>query len=292
MIDYSYKDIRNFYFENELGERIDCQKVNGNLFLYNVTGLGFERNVEYVKIGNSYVKNKDEYVQNVISGDLEFYDMTYDEYFNFVNFIISSKKVKLIYVPKKSNRIEYYRDIDIIKMEQNGEDDYNIMTSPITMSCTSLWYTKSEINYVLDNNLEEEIRWDFRWDSVFSDYTNRTIVFNNNGHVNAPFLLNLKGELINPKIEIFDNNNVKVNELQFPSIKKNEEIIYSTKDTELMLYKKDSNGNVQNLFDIDILDLNKTNFFKLEKGISQIKITADNEILNSKLTIFVEYVAV
>ena len=63
---YRYEDIRNFYFENELGQRVDCQKVNGSLFLFNITGLGFEKDVEYVQIGNSFIKNKEKIKQGVI----------------------------------------------------------------------------------------------------------------------------------------------------------------------------------------------------------------------------------
>ena len=84
--EYRYEDIRNFYFENEKGQRIDCQKVGGSLFLYNVTGLGFEKNVEYVQVGNTFVKNEEKVKQNVIDGELEFYELTYDEYLNFVDF--------------------------------------------------------------------------------------------------------------------------------------------------------------------------------------------------------------
>ena len=83
---YRYEDIRNFYFENEKGQKIDCQKVNGNLFLYSVTGLGFEKEVEYVRVGNTFIKNDEEIKQGVIDGELEFYEMSYDEYKNFVDF--------------------------------------------------------------------------------------------------------------------------------------------------------------------------------------------------------------
>ena len=49
---YEYKDVRNFYFENETGKRIDCQKLDGSLFFYNVTGLGYEEEIQYEQINN------------------------------------------------------------------------------------------------------------------------------------------------------------------------------------------------------------------------------------------------
>ena len=95
---YKYEDIRNFYFENELGERIDCQKIEGDLFFYNVSGLGYEEEVEYVQINNNFIPNKRRIKQNQIFGNLEFYNMTYDEYSDFVDFILRSDDLKIIYI--------------------------------------------------------------------------------------------------------------------------------------------------------------------------------------------------
>ena len=93
---YDYKDIRNFYFENEKGETIDCQKIDGGLFLYTVTGLGYEKSIEYEQLGNTFIPNKEKLVQNQINGELEFYNMTYEEYQRFIDFLNFSIELKLI----------------------------------------------------------------------------------------------------------------------------------------------------------------------------------------------------
>ena len=139
---YKYEDIRNFYFENELGQKIDCQKIDGNLFFYNVNGLGYEEDIEYFQTGNNFIPNKKKIVQNQISGEMEFENMSYDEYCNFVDFILQAKSLKLIYIPKKSIRKEYYRDIDLFKIDKAEEDDYNVLVCPISMKARSLWYEK------------------------------------------------------------------------------------------------------------------------------------------------------
>lgn len=262
MINYKYEDIRNFYFENEKGKKIDCQKIDGNLFLYNVTGLGFEKEIDYVRVGNTFVKNKEELKQNVIDGELEFYNMTYDEYKTFTDFILQAESLKLIYIPKRTNKVEYYRDIDIVKLEQNGEDDYNVMISPISLYCKSLWYEESNFIYTVEE-ITDELRWDFEWDSRFTDYENRSVIFENKGHVKAPFLLEMGGYILNPAISVYVNKK-KVNELNLNiTIEENEKLIYSTKDNELLLYKQLEDGTIQNLF--NDLDLNNINFFKLPK---------------------------
>lgn len=286
---YKKEDIRNFYFENEKGQRIDCQKVDGNLFFFNVAGLGYEEEIEYSQIGDNFIKNKQRMVQNVITGDLEFYNMTYDEYETFINFILQSNELKLIYIPKKSIRKEYYRDIDVVKIEKTEEDDYNVLTCPITINCKSLWYEKNEIVYNLSSS-ENEIRWDFVWDSSFSDYTNRNIIFENKGHTEAPLKLELFGEIINPILSIFeDNKEVKRLDLTGLTIEEGQAFIYNTKDTEQKIILKTENEE-RNLF--SFLNPNFINFYKLRKGVSTIKLSAENEINRGKLTIYVQYKAV
>ena len=286
---YKTEDIRNFYFENEKGQRIDCQKVDGNLFFYNVAGLGYEEEIEYSQIGDNFIKNKQRMIQNVITGDLEFYNMTYDEYESFINFILQSNELKLIYIPKKSIRKEYYRDIDVVKIDKSEEDEYNVLTCPITMNCKSLWYEANEVVYTIDTTIDE-IRWDFKWDSIFSAYDNRNIIFDNKGHAEAPFKLELNGEVINPIITILEDDvEVKKLDLTGLTIAEGETFIYNTKDTEQQIVKINSNETT-NLF--DFLNPNFINFYKLRKGTSKIRLEADGEITSGKLTIYVQYKAV
>lgn len=288
-MNYRYEDIRNFYFENEIGKRVNCQKINGNLFLYNVSGLGFKKSNDYVRVGNTFIKNKEEIEQSTITGELEFYEMTYDEYRNFIDFILCATSLKLIYVPKNTNRIEYYRDIDVTELEKNEEDDFNILTTPITINCTTLWYKQNKIIYSVEN-VEDELRWDFVWNPIFADYEHRSILFNNLGHVDAPFLLEITGYIENPKIEIIVNGK-KIYEIIFNIIlNENEKIIYSTKDNDMYIKKINKDNTSENLF--DLLDLNNINFFRLPKGVSEIKLEAKTDILNAKLTIYEQYITV
>lgn len=286
---YKYEDIRNFYFENEIGERIDCQKINGSLFFYNVTGLGFEEEIEYVQIGNNFVSNKRKIKQNQIGGDLDFYDMTYDEYCNFVNFILKASSLRLIYVPKKTVRTEYYRDIDLFKIDKTEEDEYNILTCPILMNTKSLWYEQKEVVLTVGEE-EGELRWDFEWDSRFSDYSIRNMIFENKGHTEAPVKLEIEGYVKNPSLFIYKNNELTGKLELTLELQEGEKLIYCTKDTDLYLKKQNVDGTETNLF--ECLSPNFINFLKLNKGVNTIKLMAEQDITKAKLTIYVEYKAV
>lgn len=292
MVNYDYKDIRNFYFENETGKRIDCQKVNGNLFLHNVSGLGYEENIEYEQVGNTFVQTNKELVQNTINGELEFYDMTYDEYCDFVDFILTATSLRLIYVPKKSNRIEFYRDIDVCEIDKTEEDDYNILTCPITVKCKSLWYKENTTIYKIEP-IEDEIRWDFKWDSKFTDYDTRSLNYINKGHIEAPILVEIDGHIVNPKMELYVEGELHQTVTFNIEIQEFEKLLYGTKENEFYINKQNTNGTIKSLFNLDVIDFENDNVIRFPKNRScELRITADNEVLNAKVTILAYYKAV
>lgn len=292
MVNYEYKDIRNFYFENEIGKRIDCQKVNGGLFLYNVTGLGYEEEIEYEQIGNTFIQNDKKMLQNIITGELEFYDMTYDEYCNFVNFILKSSSLKLIYVPKTTERIEYYRDIDVCKIDKTEEDEFNVLASPITINCKSLWYKENTVIYDMKEQ-QDEIRWDFPWDSKFTDYDTRSLQYINEGHVEAPVLIEISGPIVNPKIQLYIEGEL-YQEVPFNvEIKEYEKLLYGTKENEFYINRQKTDGTLESLFSLDIIDFANDNVIRLPQNKScELRLKADNEILNAQVTILAYYKAV
>ncbi len=289
---YKKEDIRNFYFENEKGQRIDCQKVDGNLFLFNVAGLGYEQEIEYSQIGNNFVKNKERTVQNVITGDLEFYNMTYDEYETFINFILQSNELRLIYIPKKSIRKEYYRDIDIVKIDKTEEDDYNVLTCPITINCKSLWYEETTAIYTIEPQ-NNEIRWDLEWDSRFADYDTRSLQHINRGHVEAPILVEISGHVLNPKLELYVEGELYQIVKIKADIKEFEKLLYGTKENEFYINKQNTDGTITSLFSLDHIDFSNDNVIRLPVGKScELRITADNEVLNAQVKILTYYKAV
>ena len=157
------------------------------------------------------------------------------------------------------------------------------------INCKSLWYEQK--NIVLNVSEEDgEIRWDFEWDSRFADNTTRNLIFDNKGHTEAPIKLEIEGYVKNPSIFIYKNHNL-ISSLELPiEIQENEKLIYSTRDTDLYLIKQNADGTINNLF--DILNPNFINFIKLNKGINQIKLTANEDITKAKVTIYEEYKAV
>ena len=164
-----------------------------------------------------------------------------------------------------------------------------VLKIPATFNAKSLWYEAKEVVYTIDSVINE-LRWDFAWDAVFASYDNRNIIFDNKGHTEAPFKLELNGEVVNPIITILEDDvEVKKLDLTGLTIENGETFIYNTKDTSQEIIKIKNNVET-NLF--DFLNPNFINFYKLRKGVSTIRLEAAGEITSGKLTIYVQYKAV
>ena len=164
-----------------------------------------------------------------------------------------------------------------------------VLNVPVTFDAKSLWYEQKNIVLTVGDE-EGEIRWDFEWDSRFVDYSTRNLLFENKGHTEAPIKLEIEGYVKNPSIFIYKNGKLTGSlELEL-ELQEKEKLIYCTKDTDLIIKKQNADGTEENLF--DLLNPNFINFIKLNKGINQVKLLAEEDITKAKITIYVEYKAV
>lgn len=281
--------VRKFYLENEKGQKYNLMDKDNYCFLSSPTGLGYAYDTTYEQVGNSFITNIRQLQQGKIAGEAIF--KSYDNYKNMIDYIEQSKKLKFVYeIPFVNNKnTKFYKTVEISSAEKGEKDTDGYLHIPIEFNCKTLWYEETETVYDMAKS-SGEIRWDFKWDSRFKSYDNRSFTFENNGHVEAPIKLEIGGYVINPHLELYSNK-IKIAELAFNmTLEEFEKILYSTKDDELYVYKENADGTLTNLF--EDLDLQNYNFIKIPQGVSEIKLSADNEITDAKLTIFVEYKAV
>lgn len=275
--------MKKYYLENEVGIRYELNDGVNTAFKL-TDKLGYSYKIDFEQLENNFIENKKKLEQQRISGTLSI--LNEKKIIEFINFLQSSSELKFI---QEKNDTLYY--IDVISEEFKIENTYNTV-NPIKISfkTKSLWYEAKEIVYTIEKETNE-ITWDFSWNAKFSGYDVRNLVYENKGHVPAPFLLEINSAVSHPKIQIYDNNNLLKSELNLTTlnIANNEKFIYCTKDTNLMIYKENKNVTT-NLF--DMLDVNKNNFFKLPVGFSKIKLSGDSDITTAKLTIYEQYLAV
>lgn len=158
--------------------------------------------------------------------------------------------------------------------------------------CLSLWYEENTFIHTIQPQ-SDEIRWNFRWDSKFADYDTRIIQYINNGHVESPILVEMDGNIVNPKIQLYVEGEL-YQEVSFNvEIEQYEKLLYGTKENDFYLNRQKTDGTIESLFSLDVLEFENDNVIRLPKNKScEIKLTADNEVLNAKVTIFAYYKAI
>ena len=155
-----------------------------------------------------------------------------------------------------------------------------------------MWYEETTAVYTIEAQTDE-IRWDFSWDSKFADYDTRNLQYINKGHVEAPILAEISGHVLNPKIELYVEGELYQTVAFNVDIAEYEKLLYGTKENDFYISKQKTDGTIESLFNLDVIDFKNDNVIRLPKNKScEIRLKADNEILNAKVTILEFYKAV
>ena len=232
--------------------------------------------------------NLRKFEQGQISGTANF--MSYDNYKNLVDFIEASESLRFSYkIPFQNGQKEYFKDVQIQSITKTQKQTNGIISETITFDCLSLWYEENIFVHAVEPKVDE-IRWDFKWDSKFIDYNTRSVQYINNGHVESPILLEMDGHIENPKIELYVEGEL-YQELPFTvEIEEYEKLLYGTQEGKFYLNRQKTDGTLENLFNLDVLNPANDNVIRLPKNKScELKLIADNEILNAKVTILAYY---
>lgn len=284
--------VREFKLINEKGQEFSLTKIHSHCLLTDPAGLGYAYTTEYQQLGESFVNNLRNIQQGQISGTLNF--INYDNYTSFVNFIEGSENLRLGYkIPYSDGSVrEYFKDIVIQSLEKTQLQPNGILSEPVVFDCLSLWYEENTVIYTIEPQTNE-IRWDFEWDSRFTDYDTRTLQYINQGHVEAPIYVEIDGQIINPKIELYVEGELYQTVAINIDIAQYEKLLYDSRENQFFIGKQNTDGSKTSLFSLDYIDFGNDNVIRLPKNRScEIRLTAENEVLNAKLTIYPRYKAV
>lgn len=263
--------LREYFLINELNQRYELRNVRQNTIMSDPEGLGYEKNMTYVRVGNTYKLDHSELAQGTITAEMSFLD--YDTYQQFVDFIETSSDLRLIYRPLDT---EYLRDVDfqgIIGITKS----YNIMQCSITLNCKSLYYTEDHQEFVA-REVEGESRWPLLFPFEFNEYSKITFDYFNFGHTEGAILAEVFGYTQQPQIELLVDGNVIHSVIFDIVIQEGEKLLYSAKDGDNYVMLEDKNGNQTNV--ADCLRLECDNFFKVPRGRSSIRITSATGVMN------------
>lgn len=263
--------VRSFSLINEYGQEYSLNNAGTTGLFTEPQGLGYSFSVNYIDIGDAFIRTKKKAKQGMIPGKLIFgSNKPYELYEKFSEFVRGSRELRLIYQTPGSS-VSYYRDVDLVKIEKT-EIEESVLKCPVEFYCKSLFYSNTRNNFTV-SSVEGELRYDITWPARYNDYSERTILLSNTGDVDAPFTLVLQGYCENPTVTLSKDGKA-VASIKFPLIlQTDEKILYSSLDDNMYVYHQDAEGNKTNI--IQMLDINYENFFKVPQGNYSMSFTSD-----------------
>lgn len=281
--------VREFNLVNDKGQKYSLMNIKESCLLTEPTGLGYTYQTNYEQLGNTFVVSVKKMQQGQILGQLNF--LSYDNYRNIINFIEASENLKFEYTIPYNDVGEktYYKDVEINTIGKSEIQPNGVISENITIDCLSLWYSSNVARFDMVAG-ENEIRWDFRWDSRFSDYSHRSLTYVNEGHTEAPIEVTINGSLVNPKIQLYIDGEL-YQEVPFTiTLTQYEKLLYSTKENDFYLLKQNADGTKTNIFNLSVVNFNNDNVIRLPKDKScEIRLVADNDITAAEVIIYTYY---
>lgn len=281
--------VRGFKLRNEKGQEYSLMDIEKCCLLTDPTGLGVSYSTEYEQLGNTFVTSMRKTEQGKISGVAN--ALYYDNLRNLADFIENSEKLVLVYtVPYKDGAKEYLKDIELSALGKTEKNyDTGVLSSPIDLDCKSLWYEEKTVTQAIEPT-EDEVRWDFKWDSKFTGYDSRSLQTVNEGHVEAPIEVEIDGHVLNPEIELYVDGEL-IQTVSFTvEIDEYEKLLYGTKENEFYVKKQNTDGTTEDLYeyeDSSVLDFDNDNVIRLPKGRScEIRLNAETDIEKAKITVY------
>ncbi len=283
--------VREFKLINEKGQEYSLMDIYKYCLLTEPSGLGYNYSTEYEQLGDTFIANLRKIEQGQIEGVINF--LNYDNYKNFIDYMEKSESLKFSYkIPFKNGQKEYFKDVQIQSLTKTQIQTTGVISENIIFDCLSLWYEENTTIYTIEP-LTNEIRWDFKWDSSFTDYDTRSLQYINEGHIEAPVLIEISGHVVNPKLELYVEGQLYQTVTFNVQIAEYEKLLYGTKENDFYINKQKTDGTIESLFSLDVINFENDNVIRLPKNKScELRITADNEVLNAQVTILAYYKAV
>ena len=284
--------VREFNLINEKGQKFSLMDIYNAFLLTEPQGLGYGYTTEYQQLGNTFVENLRNIQQGQIIGTANF--LEYDNYKTFVDFVEGAESLRFGYkIPYRDGSTkEYFKDVSFQNITKTQKQVNGIFSETVTFDCLSLWYEENTVIYSITPQTNE-IRWDFMWDSRFTDYDTRNLQYINQGHTDAPILVQMDGHLVNPKIELYVDGELYQSVEITVEIQEYEKLLYGTRENDFYIMKQETDGTTTSLFDLDHINFENDNVIRIPVNRScELRLTAQNEVLNAQVTILPQYKSV
>ena len=256
---------RQFRLVNAAGEEYDLCDLSHAF--YSPDGLGFQKNISSVQVGNAFAMVENKVNQQVIKGEMRF--KSYELYSEFKEFI-SSGNLTLAYLPK-GMQTWYYRNVDVQRLDKTEIDrTAHRLICPIDFLCFSQWYEKANAKKTIDLTGENTV-FPLVFPFVFSDAEKNELLLVNERVTPAPCKIIISGPCVNPAWVLKKDGLTIASGAMTISIAAGEKLIVDANIESMRIVKITSAGSEVNVYQNS--DFSTGRFIFAPTGESRLKFT-------------------
>lgn len=256
---------RQFRLINAAGEEYDLCDLSHAF--YSPDGLGFQKNISSVQVGNAFAMVENKVNQQVIKGEMRF--KSYELYSEFKEFI-SSGNLTLAYLPK-GMQTWYYRNVDVQRLDKTEIDrTAHRLICPIDFLCFSQWYEPANAKKTIDLPGENTV-FPLVFPFVFSDAEKNELLLVNDRVNHAPCKIIISGPCVNPAWVLKQDGKTIASGAMTISIAAGEKLIVDANIESMGIVKITSAGSEVNAYQYS--DFSTGRFIFAPTGESRLKFT-------------------
>ena len=251
--------MREFYLINEKGQRFDFN-YSSKVLISDVSGLGFKKDIDYLKYGDTYKKLKEERTLDEINLTLVFLK-SYKGYAGFINFIESSTSFDFYYTSNDTKFINC--EVESLSKTQLS---YGVLTSQLVLKKLSYWFKVTTKEISIKPAAVGKI-YTYSYPYTYSDSSKGSVMIENKGYSKASLRIILEGDFDDPEVLVKQNN----------EIVQRMKIYYTSNDARLVVdsfptrqkIEISEQGVLKNGYELQ--DFEYENFIFLDRGVYEIE---------------------
>lgn len=270
--------MRQFFLQNEAGERIYLQNT-GESFFHNPDGLGAYDDITYMQSDDYFFRTRREPGQMERIGTLTFFPRgggAYAAYKAFADWVYRAQKITMAYCPAGD---WYYMDVDITRMDKGELGIGGCLDVPIAFAQLTPIYAPSDVSIYIDAQQTDDDKiytysYSYRYPASAAS---GDVSFSHSAQIDSDFDISFLSPISGPVVTITREDTgatLGVIDLSELSVAEGERATFSTAATDagLRVY---SGGTTQDRTNLVGINQSYPTYFRLPPVVTlKIKITA------------------
>lgn len=253
---------------------------------FQIKGLGFEDDTDFVRIGNRYIPTDEKLDQGKIKLELLFWT-TADK--NYKAFVKMARQNPLTMLYENDSGI-YYIPCRLISIDKIDKLRYNMYGCPVTFAMTGNPYRiVSGFNKGETGEGKNYGAVGYAYDYTYSNDTFNTVIISSDSIVESSCVITLYGLLVNPVWRHYVDGVLKESGAYNGTIPNGHSLVIDSHSVPYSVIEYDNQGNV--VADrYSLCDFSTERFMKVNEGVNRYSVSKDNvDAVKMKVEAYIEY---